>query len=117
MTAQQPQHKAHARRPNRAKGESLLERGTATAEEIHRAVAGFPLDLLAMVPALEKPVARVRKLQDKSIGATYNMVRGINRELELLARGPDATKKKGRTARKPRAEHHAQAVRAVAEAS
>jgi hypothetical protein len=115
MTAQQPHHKPNARTRNRARGKGLLERGTTTAEEIHRAVAGFPLDLLEMVPALEKPVARVRKLQDKSIAATYTMVRGINKELELLA-GRTTAKPKKRPAR-TQAEHHAQAVRAVAEAS
>jgi hypothetical protein len=61
-------------------------------------------------------VARVRKLQHKSIDATYAMVRGIGREFELLARRPEPSKKK-RHSRKPTAAQHARPVRPVAEAS
>lgn len=64
----------------------VLERGTAAMEKIHRAVTGFVFDALGRLGRLEKPVARVRKLEDRSITATYELVRGVNRELGSLLR-------------------------------
>ena len=49
------------------------------------AVASWPLDALERIRRLEKPVARVRKLQERSITATYEFVRGVNREVAQLA--------------------------------
>ncbi len=64
----------------------ILERSTARAEKMHRAVTGFVFDALGRVRRLAKPVARVRKLEDRSITATYELVRGVNRELDSLLR-------------------------------
>lgn len=64
----------------------VIDRNTEVVERIHRAVAGFPLDVLERVDRLERPVARVRKLQDRSIGATYDLVRGIEQEVARLVR-------------------------------
>ena len=63
-----------------------VDRTTETAERLHRAVAGWPLDALERVRRLKAPVARLRKLQDRSITATYEFVRGVNREVGQLAR-------------------------------
>ena len=63
-----------------------LERSTAAVEKMHRAVAGFVLDALGRVQLLENSVVRVRKLQDRSITATYDVVRGVNREVDRLLR-------------------------------
>ena len=63
-----------------------LERSTAAVEKMHRAVVGFVFDALGRLQLFEKPVARVRKLQDRSITATYDVVRGVNREVDRLLR-------------------------------
>jgi hypothetical protein len=58
-------------------------------------------------------VARVRKLQHRSIGATYDLVRGIEREVARLVRRPDAAKQ--RASRKARSVKHPKpAVRGTA---
>lgn len=78
---------AHRRKSTRqGVGARGLERSTARAEKIHRAAAGFVLDALGRVRRLAKPVARVRKLEDQSITATYELVRGVSRELGDLLR-------------------------------
>jgi hypothetical protein len=91
----------------------VIDRNTAALERIHRAVAGFPLDVLERVDRLERPVARVRKLQDRSIGATYDLVRGIEQEVARLVRPRRSAKRRAakrraakrstakKTARKP----------------
>ncbi len=82
----------------------VVDRNTEAAERIHRALAGFPLDVLEQLDRLERPVARVRKLQNRSIGATYDLVRGIEREVARLVRRPDAAKQ--RASRKARTVKH-----------
>ena len=67
---------------------AAMERTTTRVEKLHRAVAGFPLDVLERVRGLEEPVARVRKLQERSITATYDLFLGINAELTRLPRTP-----------------------------
>ena len=77
-------------RKNKGKGRSRLgravDRSTETVERLHRAIAGWPLDALERVHRFEAPVARLRKLQKRSITATYEFVRGVNREVAQLVR-------------------------------
>jgi hypothetical protein len=81
----------------------FVVRATEASEKIHRAVAGFPLDVLEQVNRLKRPVARIRKLQERSITATYDVVRGVTKELSLLAhesaktREPSKAKRTART--------------------
>ena len=94
-------------KPRRGDGGQLkrvVDRNTEVAERIHRALAGFPLDVLEQLDRLERPVARVRKLQHRSIGATYDLVRGIEREVARLFRRSDAAKQ--RALRKARSVSH-----------
>ena len=64
----------------------VVDRSTETVERFHRAIASWPLDALERVRRLEAPVARVRKLQERSITASYEFVRGVNREVAQLVR-------------------------------
>ena len=64
----------------------VVDQSTETAERLHRAIASWPLDALEHVRRLEAPVARLRKLQERSITATYEFVRGVNREVAQLVR-------------------------------
>jgi hypothetical protein len=82
---------------------AAVERTITRVEKIHRDVAALPLDLLERVGDLEKPVARVRKLQGRSITTTYDLVRGINDELTKLAQTQRRARSKRQTkARKAR---------------
>jgi len=62
-----------------------VDEGANAAEEIHKKLASFPLDVLERLDALEDVVKDVRKLQEQSIGAVYDLVRNINREVNRLA--------------------------------
>jgi hypothetical protein len=63
-----------------------VARGATTAQEIHKAVADLPLDVLEQFEPLERLVKRVRKTQDHSINAVYDLVRGINEEVAKVTR-------------------------------
>jgi hypothetical protein len=83
----------------------VVDRSTETVEGFHRAIASWPLDALERVHRLEAPVGRVRKLQDRSITATYRLVRGVNREIAQFVgeRSHDRSLRDARRAKKARA--------------
>jgi hypothetical protein len=63
-----------------------VDRGANTAEEIHKSIADLPLEVLEEVEPLKKLVNRVRKVQERSISAVYELVRGINEEVAKITR-------------------------------
>jgi len=74
-----------------------IEDGATTVEEIHKAIASLPLDILERLDVFDETVKGVRKVQDTSIGAIYDLIRKVNHEVgnyakELL---------EGRAAHKP----------------
>ena len=88
----------------------VVDRGTETVERVHRVIVSWPLDALGRVGRFEKPVARVRKLQDRSITATYEFVRGVNHEVAKLVR--DASRDRRARARRANARRSASRSRA-----
>ena len=62
-----------------------IDKGADTAEEIHKAVASFPLRLLDQSDLFKKPVRRIRTIQERNIGALYDLVRNINRRAARFA--------------------------------
>lgn len=82
-----------------------VDRGATTVEEIHKAIADLPLEVLEQIEGLEKPARRVREIQEQSIGAVYDLIRTINRKVgaladDLIETGREAA---GRKARRPAA--------------
>ena len=106
-TANKANTRAKPSRGDSGRLKRAVDRNTEAAERIHRALAGFPLDMLEQLDRLERPVARVRKFQNRSIGATYDLVRGIEREVARLVHRPDAAKqpalRKARSVKHPKA--------------
>jgi hypothetical protein len=83
-----------------------IDDGANTVEEIHKSVASMPLDVLERLDLFKETVKDVRKVQDTSIGAIYDLIHKVNREvgklaLELLER-PAARKAAPQKAPKPR---------------
>jgi len=70
-----------------------IDDGATTVEEIHKAIANLPLDILERLDVFEEMVKDVRKVQETSIGAIYDVIRRVNHEAgnyakELLERRP-----------------------------
>ena len=64
--------------------EELIDKGADTAEEINRAVLDLPVTVLDSL-GLEDTANEVKKVQDSSIGAVYNLVHEINHKVADLA--------------------------------
>lgn len=65
--------------------EEAVDRGATTVEEIHKAIADLPLRILEEVDILRKPVGEIRKVQDHSIRAVYDLIREVNERVGDLA--------------------------------
>ena len=64
--------------------EDAVDKGATTIEEIHKSIADLPLKLLEETELLRKPAREVRRVQDRTIGAIYDVVRGANRRVARL---------------------------------
>lgn len=62
----------------------IVEQGANAAEEIHRSIANFPLDVIERADVVGDVLSEVRRIQNKGIGAVYDLVRGINKEVNKL---------------------------------
>lgn len=65
--------------------EEAIDQGATTVEEIHRAVAAAPLEVLAEVEQLSGPAAVAQDLTARSIGAVYDTIRQVNEQVGVLA--------------------------------
>ena len=84
-----------------------IDKGATTVEEIHKSIADLPLKMLEESELLRGSAKEVRRVQDHTIGAIYDVIRGINQEVgtlasELLA---EAAKRRGARA-EASAQHH-----------
>ena len=65
--------------------QEAVDKGANTVEEIHKSIADLPLKMLEEIEVLKKPVKEVRRVQDRSIGAVYDLIREINAQIRKLA--------------------------------
>jgi hypothetical protein len=65
--------------------QQAIDDGADTVEEIHRSIARMPLDVLERLDVFKETVKDVRKVQDTSIGAIYDLIHKVNREVGKLA--------------------------------
>jgi transposase len=75
-----------------------VDEGASTAEEIHKAVADLPLEVLEKLDIFKETAKDVRKIQDTSIGAIYDVIHRVNREVAKLARELTKTTPRRKTA-------------------
>jgi hypothetical protein len=74
-----------------------VDDGAKTAEEIHKAVADLPLEVMMRLDIFEKTAKDVKRVQDHSIGAIYDFIRRVNKEVtglaeEMLEKAPSRRK-------------------------
>lgn len=65
--------------------EEAVDNGATTVEEIHRAVAAAPLEILGQVEPLAEVASSAQDLTSRSIGAIYDTIRRVNEEVGVLA--------------------------------
>ena len=96
-----------------------VDAGADTVEEIHLSIARMPLDVLAKLDVFESTVKDVRKVQEASIGAIYEVIHKVNHEVGKLAKellGGRAVGSK-KAARRPAAKKTAATARPAATGS
>jgi t-SNARE complex subunit (syntaxin) len=64
---------------------------TTAVEDIHKSVAGVPIDVLKGLTPLDDAMEEARAVQTRSIGAVYELVRKINGRVRDLTTGEAAT--------------------------
>jgi len=65
--------------------QDAIDRGATTVEEIHKSIADLPLKMLEESELLRRPAKEVRRVQDQTIGAIYDVIRGINEQVGTMA--------------------------------
>ncbi|MBP7631987.1 MAG: hypothetical protein KA758_16160 [Acidimicrobiales bacterium] len=65
--------------------EDAVDNGATTVEEIHRAVAAAPLEVLGQVEPLADVATSAQDLTSRSIGAIYDTIRRVNEQVGVLA--------------------------------
>ena len=63
-----------------------VDDGATSVEEIHKAIANLPLDILDRLDIFEETAKGARKVQEASIGAMYDVIRKVNDEVSKLAK-------------------------------
>jgi len=76
--------------------QEAIDQGATTVEDVHKAIADLPLEVLEEIKVLEKPAGELKRVQDLSIGAIYDLIRNINEHVGKLASGMlEAARKQG----------------------
>jgi hypothetical protein len=70
--------------------QDAIDKGATTVEEVHKAIADLPLEILERNDLLKEPAKEVKRLQDHTLGVIYDVIREINGQVgtyasELLA--------------------------------
>ncbi len=65
--------------------QDAVDKGATSVEEIHKNIAGLPLEVLERSGLLGETGAEVRRIQEQSIGAVYDTIRKVNERVGELA--------------------------------
>ncbi len=76
--------------------QQAVERGATSVEEIHKAIADLPFEVLERNGLFEQAAGQLREVQERSIGAVYDTIREVNRRVaglaaDLLGSGPSSS--------------------------
>jgi len=88
--------------------QEAVDKGATTVEEIHKSIVDLPLKILEESELLRRPAKEVRRLQDQTIGAIYDVIRGVNEQVGTLGSELLERASRRRSAREEEgAKHHA----------
>ena len=65
--------------------QEAIDKGATTVEDIHKAIADLPLKMLEESDLLRGPAKEVKRVQDHTIGAIYDVIREVNQQVGTLA--------------------------------
>jgi len=62
-----------------------IDKGATTVEEIHKSIADLPLKILQDTDILPGTAKEVKRVQDHTIGAIYDVIRDVNEKVGRFA--------------------------------
>ncbi len=65
--------------------EDAVDRGVATAQELHQTIADVPFGVMERVGVLATPDGELRRFHDETAAAVYDLVRDINKQVTRFA--------------------------------
>ncbi len=76
--------------------QNAIDKGANSVEDIHKKIAGLPLDFIAKIEPLHEQAEQVKELQENTIGSIYETIRLVNEKggqyaEELLSKRPEKT--------------------------
>lgn len=67
--------------------QEAVDKGATTVEQIHQTIAAMPLDALEKRGLLDDKAASLKETHAVTIGAVYDTIRRVNKEIGDLASG------------------------------
>lgn len=67
--------------------QEAVDKGATTVEQIHQSIAAMPLEALEKRGLLDETAASLKEKQAATIGAVYDAIRRVNKEVGDLASG------------------------------
>ena len=67
--------------------QEAVDKGATTVEQIHQSIAAMPLEALEQRGLLEDKATVIKEKQAATIGAVYDAIRRVNKEVGDLASG------------------------------
>jgi hypothetical protein len=65
--------------------QKAIDEGATTVEQIHKSIANLPLRVLEENDLLKGTAKEVRRVQNQTIGAIYDVIREVNEKVGELA--------------------------------
>ena len=63
----------------------VVNKGATSVEEIHKTIAAMPFSALEKFGPMEESAKSAKALQDRTIGAVYDIIRKVNDEVDKIA--------------------------------
>lgn len=58
--------------------QNAIDKGASSVEDVHKKIAGLPLDYIAKIGPLHEQAEQVKAFQDSTIGSIYEAIRLVN---------------------------------------
>lgn len=74
--------------------QNAIDKGANSVEDVHKKIAGLPLDFIAKIGIIHDQAEQVKELQENTIGSIYDTIRMVNEKSgeyaeELLSKRPE----------------------------
>lgn len=65
--------------------QTAIDKGATSVEDVHKAIANMPLNVLEKIGPLETPAKEFKRIHENSVGAVYDIIRKVNNQVGEIA--------------------------------